>query len=437
MKYRYRSDEEMKDSGVEWIGKIPKDWKVSKNRYIFSLKRKEVNESNNTTVLSLTTTGIKIKKNLSFGKSTESYIGHQLVYPGDIVFTPRDFDQTPILSGVSEFYGCISNLYFVLKCKNDIVNRFVNYFWWGLKYKVNFFKNFSYGIRYSYNYDQFKELLFLNPMYNEQIKIANFLDEKTSNFDNIISKKEKLIEKLEEAKKSLISEVVTGKVKVVKKGDDLDVVKRDDSEMKDSGVEWIGKIPKDWEVKRIKYLMEECRDRSESGLEEPLSMSQKYGLIKTSEMDNIPNQALSLIGNKLVDIDDLVFNKLKPHLGVFSVSKYKGIVSPDYAVYRAKERVDIKYLEYLFRTPLYINEFKKHSTGVGAGLTRLYTEQLFNIYGITADYEEQRKIKIVINKKLNDIDKTVEKMNLQIEKLKEAKQALISEAVTGKIEILD
>ena len=207
--------------------------------------------------------------------------------------------------------------------------------------------------------------------------------------------------------------------------------------MKDSGVEWIGKIPKDWEVKRIKYLMGECKGRSESGLEEPLSMSQKYGLIKTSEMDNIPNQALSLIGNKLVDIDDLVFNKLKPHLGVFSVSKYKGIVSPDYAVYRAKERVDIKYLEYLFRTPLYINEFKKYSTGVGVGLTRLYTDQLFNIYGITPDYEEQRKIKIVINKKLNDIDKTVEKMNLQIEKLKEAKQALISEAVTGKIEILD
>ncbi|MCU9809066.1 hypothetical protein LEQ06_13420 [Paraclostridium sp. AKS46] len=77
----------------------------------------------------------------------------------------------------------------MLKCKSNISNYFVDYFWWGLKYKVDFFKNFSYGIRYGYNYDQFKDLLFLNPSYIEQEKIANFLDEKTSQFDLIISKK--------------------------------------------------------------------------------------------------------------------------------------------------------------------------------------------------------------------------------------------------------
>ena len=178
MRYRYRRDEELKDSGIEWLGKIPKDWEVKRNRHIIDFRRREVNEYEDTTVLSLTVNGVKIKEDLNFGKSTESYIGHQLVHPGDIVFTPRDFDQTPILSGVSDYYGCISNLYFVLKCKNDINNYFVDYFWWGLKYKVDFFKNFSYGIRFGYNYDQFKDLLFLKPNYIEQEKIANFLDEK-------------------------------------------------------------------------------------------------------------------------------------------------------------------------------------------------------------------------------------------------------------------
>ena len=88
----------------------------------------------------------------------------------------------------------------------------------------------------------------------EQEKIANFLDEKASQFDLIISKKEKLIERLEEAKKSLISEVVTGKVKVVKNDDGYELVKRNNEEMKDSGVEWLGEIPKDWEVKKLKYI---------------------------------------------------------------------------------------------------------------------------------------------------------------------------------------
>ena len=84
-------------------------------------------------VLSLTIKGVKVKTNLSFGKSTESYIGHQLVEEGDIVFTPRDFDQTPILSDVSKYNGCISNLYIVDKTKDGVLNHFVNYYWYGLK----------------------------------------------------------------------------------------------------------------------------------------------------------------------------------------------------------------------------------------------------------------------------------------------------------------
>ena len=438
MKYRYRSDEEMKDSGVEWIGKIPKDWEVSKNRYIFSLKRKEINESDDTTVLSLTTTGIKVKKNLSFGKSTESYIGHQLVYPGDLVFTPRDFDQTPILSGVSEFYGCISNLYFVLKCKDDIVNRFVNYFWWGLKYKVNFFKNFSYGIRYSYNYDQFKELLFLNPMYNEQVKIADFLDEKTSNFDNIISKKEKLIEKLEEAKKSLISEVVTGKVKVVKNGDDFEILKREDSEMKDSGVEWIGKIPKDWEVKRIKYSFDIKKNIAGELGYDVLSVTQSG--IKIKDITKNGGQ-LSMDYSKyqIVEIDDFIMNHMDLLTGFVDCSKFKGVTSPDYRVFRLKDYNNCKeYYNYILQSCYYNRIFYSLARGVsGMGRWRLQTETFKNFIVPMPKIEEQERIAKFIFKKTNDIDILKNKLKINIEKLKEAKQALISEAVTGKIEILD
>ena len=132
-----------KDSGFEWMGLIPSNWKLTKNRYGFQKYKNGNNESDDTSVLSLTIRGVKVKTNLSFGKSTESYIGHQLVEEGDIVFTPRDFDQTPILSDVSKYNGCISNLYIVDKTKDGVLNHFVNYYWYGLKYSVDYFKNFS------------------------------------------------------------------------------------------------------------------------------------------------------------------------------------------------------------------------------------------------------------------------------------------------------
>ena len=103
--------------------------------------------------------------------------------------------------------------------------------------------------------------------------------------------------------------------------------------MKDSGIEWITSIPEDWSTIRVKYLLKERNERSETGLEEPLSMSQKLGLVPTKELDMVPNMATSFVGAKLAYMDDLVFNKLKAHLGVFSVSKYAGLVSPGYAVY--------------------------------------------------------------------------------------------------------
>jgi type I restriction enzyme S subunit len=127
----------------DWLGEIPEHWVLTKNRYGFIKSNNGSNQSESTSVLSLTIKGVKVKENLNFGKSSESYIGHQLVECGDIVFTPRDFDQTPILSDVSKYVGCISNLYIVDKTKKNVLNYFVNYYWYGLKYSVNYFKNFS------------------------------------------------------------------------------------------------------------------------------------------------------------------------------------------------------------------------------------------------------------------------------------------------------
>ena len=162
-------------------------------------------------------------------------------------------------------------------------------------------------------------------------------------------------------------------------------------------------------------------------------MSQKHGLIPTKEMDVIPNMASSFVGAKIVYTSDLVFNKLKAHLGVFSVSKYYGLVSPDYAVYYSTGRADLKYLEYLFKTPKCIGEFKKRSTGVGAGLTRLYTNDLYSILIPFPSLSEQQSIASYLDDKCSEIDNLVAIKQQKIEKLKDYKKSIIYEAVTGKI----
>lgn len=202
------------------------------------------------------------------------------------------------------------------------------------------------------------------------------------------------------------------------------------SEYKDSGVQWLGEIPGHWKTVRVKALLSERVDKSDTGLEEPLSMSQKYGIIPTKEMDVVPNMASTFIGAKRVFKRDLVFNKLKAHLGVFAISKYDGLVSPDYAVYTPNERTYLPFMEYVFHSPLYIGEFTRRATGVAIGLTRLYTNGLFAIPFLYPPIEEQHSIVSYLDDKCGKIDKMLEGKQKQIDLLAEMKQRIIADAVT-------
>lgn len=202
------------------------------------------------------------------------------------------------------------------------------------------------------------------------------------------------------------------------------------SEYKDSGVQWLGEIPGHWKTVRVKALLSERVDKSDTGLEEPLSMSQKYGIIPTREMDVVPNMASTYIGAKRVFKQDLVFNKLKAHLGVFAISKYDGLVSPDYAVYTPNERTYLPFMEYVFHTPLYIGEFTRKATGVAIGLTRLYTNGLFAVPFLYPPLSEQHTIVSYLDDKCGKIDKMLEGKQKQIELLAEMKQRIIADAVT-------
>ena len=202
---------------------------------------------------------------------------------------------------------------------------------------------------------------------------------------------------------------------------------------KDSGVDWLREIPEHWQLKRLKYVLAERNERSKTG-EEPLFMvSQKYGLVVRADYHDKAEIAQSNIDNKIVYKNDLVFNKLKPHLGVFYKSEidFKGLVSPDYAVYKVKNYIyDMKYLELLFRNPKYIEQFIIRATGIVEGLIRLYTTELFELPVMIPPREEQEKILNFLHGKTAQIDQAIALKQQQIEKLNEYKHIVIQNAVT-------
>ena len=402
---------EMKDSGVAWIGSVPSDYRTASIGSLFTIKKDIIGQEPET-VLSITQTGIR-PKDLSSneGQNASSYAHYQIVNVGDFAMNHMD-----LLTGwidISKYEGVTSPDYrvFTLNDKEMSADYFLRVFQYYYTNKVFF--GFGQGVatlgRWRLPAINFKKIDVPVPPILEQQRIVAVIDENIGKVDALIANVQAQIEKLKAYKQSVITEVVT-------KGLDPAVP------MKDSGVEWIGEIPETWTTIRVKQLLKERKERSVDGSEEPLSMSQKVGLVPTKMLDMIPNMASSFVGAKLTYVDDLVFNKLKAHLGVFSVSKYDGLVSPDYAVYYSTGKVHLKYLEYLFKTPQCISEFRKRSTGIAAGLTRLYTDGLFAIECPFPTMEEQIAIVDYLNEKCVQIDQLIAIKQKKIDKLNEYKR---------------
>ena len=173
-------------------------------------------------------------------------------------------------------------------------------------------------------------------------------------------------------------------------------------EYKDSGIPWIGLIPKNWSLRRIKYIFTELKEKSESGLEPPLSLSKEKGIIPFSEKKNKTMESASYVGGKIVHKGEVVFNRFKARL--FAVSGYDGIVSSDYAVYKCSQTASAEYMVKLFGTEMYREAFNRKASGIGDGFSRLYSDDLFAMYSIFPPLPEQRKIVDYIKSKTLSID---------------------------------
>lgn len=414
---------EMKDSGIEWIGQIPKHWEVHPVYAYFEEGKTKNYRMQEQNLLSLSY-GRIIRKdiNTNGGLLPASFNTYNVVEAGDIIIRPTDLqnDKRSLRTGLVKEQGIITSAYIDLRPKDNVNSKYYHYLLHSYDV-IKVFYNMGNGVRQGLNFSEFAKLLLLEPTTVEQQQIADYLDTQCSEIDATAEDIQKEISLLEDYKKSVITEAVT-------KGLNPDV------EMKDSGIEWIGQIPKHWEIIRIGYILGEIDRRSITGMEESLSVSQVLGVVPSSQIA-VPSTASTMVGQKIVEPGELVLNKLKAHLGVCFVSNYKGLVSPDYAVYKANEKVKSKLLEYVFHTASCIWEFKKYIAGVGQGLSRLYTKDLFRINVALPDMLEQHQIVSYLDTKCSEIDAIIADKKRQRGILAEYKKSLIYEYVTGKKEV--
>lgn len=427
---------QMKDSGIEWMGKIPENWNIISFWQATERMATGLNPRDNFELTKEDLFYYVTIRNFKDGKlflddncdriseTAWSIIQERSqLKKGDILFASISKDgQAYILEEEATNWN-INESVFCIRIDNERYDE--KYFYYHLiddAFYSDLRMDATGSTFQSIKQNKLRKSRMVMPSLEEQKKIATFLESQCAHIDTVIEKTKASIEEYKKLKQAVITQAVTKGV-------------RGDRPMKDSEYEWIATTPKDWTVIKIKWLLDERKERSEAGEEEPLSMSQKYGLIPTKDMDSIPNMASSFVGAKLVYHGDLVFNKLKAHLGVFAVSQYNGLVSPDYAVYYSTGKTQVKFLEYLFKTPQYINEFKKKSSGIGAGLTRLYTDDLYSIYASIPSLEEQDEIIRYIDKKSYEINMLIAKKEKFLLVLESYKKSLIYEYVTGKKEV--
>ena len=255
------------------------------------------------------------------------------------------------------------------------------------------------------------------PPLSIQRAIVAFLDEKCGKVNRLVAAKEKEVVLLRELKQSMIAEAVTRGV-------------RTNRRLVPSGIPWLPEVPEGWEVLRLKWILNEIKNLSTTGEELPLSLTASNGLIPFSEKANRTMESASYVGAKIVEQGQIVFNRFKARL--FAVAPCRGLVSPDYAVYSTKTDIEKQYLLALFATAQFRQAMNNQASGIGDGFSRLYSSELFKLNIPVPPLAEQREIVAHIEARAAKMDAAVAGLERGIAALKEYKQRLIADVVTGQ-----
>ena len=261
------------------------------------------------------------------------------------------------------------------------------------------------------------------PPKDEQHSIVSFLDAKCGKIDEWVNKKQKEVEHLQELKQRVIADAVTRGLNPHVK-------------MKATNIPWLKEIPEHWEVKPIRAILRENTDKTETGDEELLSLSQYTGISRKKDAAKIGMfEAESTVGYKKVHPGQFVMNIMLAWNGSYAVSEFEGIISPAYCVFDFISKDEKMYYNYLWRLSMYQGAFKTESRGIIDSRLRLYPNKFLPFPTICPPIEEQKQIVSYLDAKCSKIDKLIANIAKEIERIKEYKQRLISDVVTGQIKV--
>jgi len=421
-----------KDSNIPWIGKIPCEWNVTRNKNFFTCKKEIVGcNSSVTQLLSLTKKGV-VKKDINNtdGKQPESFDTYQYVNKDDIVMCLFDLDCSAVFSGISNFNGMISPAYKVLKCKN-IVPRFVDY-WFSYVSDGRKFNHYAKNIRYTLNFEDFSALPILIPTIREQQSIAAYLDRKCSAIDSVIKTESRIIEKLKEYRQSLITEAVSHGL-------------NPHAPMKASGIPWIGRIPRHWGITQISRLFNVILGKMLSP--KPLSEAdtlENYLCSANIRFEGIDTKEIKQMYFNSKEKEEYLLKKgdvlISEGGDAGSVSIYNNEAYPCYiqnAVHKLFSKDDKKALNrFLYYWIFFCKKIGYIDFLCNKVSIMHYTkEKVLKTPIVVPPIEEQTAIADFLDKKCSAIDSTISKKQQIIEKMTEYKKSLIYECVTGKLSI--
>ncbi|MCX6170170.1 MAG: restriction endonuclease subunit S [Ignavibacteriales bacterium] len=420
-----------KESGIKWIGQIPQNWKIEKLRAVTELKS-EKNRPNLQVLSVYREFGViqKDSRDDNHNVTSQDTSTYKAVKPGDLVVNKMKAWQGSM--GVSEHEGIVSPAYITCKLKTEkVFPKYLHYLLRSHPY-IGVYNALSYGVRvgqWDMHYEDFKKIPICLPDKKEMIYIVNFIDKKFAEIDNAISKKEKLIELLKEQKNILINQAVTNGIKPKVK-------------LKNSGVDWIGKIPAHWEVRKISrsFRIIGSGTTPDSGN----SAFYENGTISWVNTGDLNDNRLKDINKKITAKALRRFTSLKIYpkdtliIAMYGATIGKtGLTVSDVTANQAccclSDSVcfDIRYLQFWFIS----NRPQILSLSYGGGQPNINQDLIKSLLIQCPPLYEQNNIVKSCEEITKYYDKTIVKSFEQIQTLKEFKSILISNVVTGKIKV--
>jgi type I restriction enzyme S subunit len=423
---RYQAYPEYKESGEYWLGRIPGTWNVARHKYVATFSKGK----NPPTLLDSPVGGAVPYLSMAFlrGVDTPKYaMPQQAAYvaqKGQVLIIWDGSNAGEFIKGRD---GILSSTMAAAEITNEIIPQ---YYWYVCACLEPEMRKHATGMGIPHvNGDELKSSSIPTPSLPEQTQIAAFLDHETGKIDRLIEKQQGLIALLKEKRQAVISHAVTQGL-------------NPHAPLKDSGIEWLGQVPEHWDVKRIGTLFSESSQRAATLIELKypiLSVSIHHGIsdseLSEDELDRKVTRSDDRSLYKIVQKNDLAYNMMRAWQGGFGASQIPGLISPAYVVCKPKTELNSEYFELVLRSPNAVTELKRFSRGITDFRLRLYWDEFKCIEVPVPPKEDIAEILSAIGKIGNRYDELVIVAKDQITLLQERRTALISAAVTGKIDV--